>query len=677
MNRFLVVLLLLLGQVPIFGQTDSLPSLKMRAEVGQDTVIALRWAPTNAKAWKLLNTAGVRLERVLVYADGAVLDDPTTTVLAECLRPDTTAHFKAVAQQYSYGAIIAQAVFGEHFDISSGQSGGISSMIAQSEQDEQRFVLSLYAADLCFPAAQAAGWGFVDSTVVYGNKYLYRVVPLVPIEQYAIEQGAVFVEPARKTRLVRPMDFRASFIDSTALLSWNYRALDFLYNSYMPERSIDGLRFHPISTLPVTKMGEGSKSGNVIYVDPISNYQQYYYRLRGVTSFGNYGPYSDTIRGTALPELKTPPVIVRAVPNETGGADLAWEFDSANEVLVTDFTLERSDDNKNFGDFATKIDKSRRSLSIKSIKASNYFVLSANTITGTRKRSFSVFVQPADTIPPAVPRGLRAVADTSGAVHLLWEPNTDADIYGYRLYRGQTGGEELVVLNDIAIRETSYVDSVSMKNLNTKIYYALTALDERYNQSEQCAVVAVVKPELIPPTAPFITEIKVENGKNVLSWVSGSEENLAGYDVHRDSVLIAKIAPPTTLKYEDQVIENGKPYNYVVYSRSVGGLRSEGSVVYSVVGLNKGTPKRSGVEFSVLPDKELARVKWSVKNSDIFSVQLYKKMDDAPYSLFQDGLDDSGAIEDKNVFPTKAYEYMLVVKFNNAQPLSLTKSFQF
>lgn len=677
MNKF-ILLLLFFVSISAHGQNDAAVSLKMRAEVGIDSTVQLRWAPTNSKAWKLLNKYGVRLERDIVYQDGKVLDEPHTSILAHCLRPDTTEHFKEIAQQYNYGAIIAQAIWGDSFDISgSNQTGGISSLIAQSEHDEQRFVMSLYAADLCFPAAEAVGWGFVDSTAVLGDKYLYRVVSLVPAKIYDIEQGVAFVEPSRVTRLVKPLDFRVAFMDSTAVLSWNYRTLDFLYNSYMPERSTDGINFQSISGIPTTKMGEKSTAGSMMYVDKIRNFEKYYYRLRGITSFGNYGLYSDTISGTSLPELKSAPVIISALPNDTGGVDLEWEFDQSNEDLIIDFTVERSDDNKKFDDFVSKIDKHQRRLSVKSVKASNYFILSANTITGNRKRSFSVFFQPADTMPPAMPKGLKAVADTSGAVHISWEPNTDADIYGYRLYRGQTLGEELIVLNDIAIQGTTYTDSVSMKSLNSKIYYSLTALDERYNQSDKCEVAEVVRPSLVAPTSPFITEINVENGKNTISWVSGAEETLAGYDLYRDSVLIANISSPTILNYEDQEIENGKLYNYVVYSKSINGISSKGSVEYSVVAINKSASKKTGVEFSVVADDKFARVKWNIKNSDVTTIQIYKKMDNGPYSLFKDDLFASGELEDRNVSPSKSYEYMLVVKFNNSQPLTITKSFMF
>lgn len=40
----------------------------------------------------------------------------------------------------------------------------------------------------------------------------------------------------------------------------------------------------------------------------------------------------------------------------------------------------------------------------------------------------------ADTIPPATPTGLKAVMDSTGAVHISWDANKEPDILGYQLF---------------------------------------------------------------------------------------------------------------------------------------------------------------------------------------------------------------------------------------------------
>jgi len=50
--------------------------------------------------------------------------------------------------------------------------------------------------------------------------------------------------------------------------------------------------------------------------------------------------------------------------------------------------------------------------------------------------STAIVVTTTDVFPPAVPRGLVAVADeAAGAIDLSWSPNTDSDLAAYHVFR--------------------------------------------------------------------------------------------------------------------------------------------------------------------------------------------------------------------------------------------------
>lgn len=657
-------------------------SIQMRSEVTEGKAL-IRWAPTEAKAWRLLNKYGVRLERLTLVRDDRALETPEKTVLAECLKPEESEAFKEIAGQYSYGAIIAQAVFGSTFEVSGSGQYDVATVIALGQELQQRYVFSLYAADLCFPAAVVAGWGWEDTSVREDERYLYTVIPLVPAKEMKITEGSLFVDMGKKVRLPKPLDFRGKFADSSVLLNWNYRTMEKLYNAYIPERSTDGIHFTPISETPITQMESSAApdKSDITYADSIENGITYYYRVAGLTPFGSKGAYSDTISGMGITELKDPPFITKAIPNANGGVDIEWAFDPENEKLISDFTLERSDDDKgNYQPLISGIKKTERRITLAEIQSTNYFVVTANSLTGKKLRSFSALVQAIDTIPPAVPTGLVAKADTSGVVYLSWQPNQDADMYGYRIYRGQTAGEELIPLNDIAIRETAFADTIDLESLNTKVYYAVTALDERYNQSEPCPVIEVKKPERIAPTPPLIRNITVENGKNTLHWVSGQENTLAGYDVYRKSgqsktfELLASVAGKETYSYEDTQVENNRTYVYQVKSRTEGGLISDPSPNYQVKAINKTESRKAKGDLTLVPLDNQIRINWKVTTPDVTNIQLYKKTGTETFQLFRDGLERTGEIIDTNVFLNMHYQFMLVVKSNNAAPATLTKS---
>lgn len=661
-----------------YGQEQQTYTLQMRHEI-QDGKVLIRWAPSSAAAWQLLNEYGVRLERQTIVKEGKVCDEPEEVILATCLKPDTTDRFKQIAEQYSYGAIIAQAVFGESFEVSGG-GYDVATIIALSEELQQRYALSLYAADLCFPAAVVAGWGFQDTSAKNNEKYLYKVISMVPPEKMNIVSGSLFVDMQRKERFSKPLEFRGNFTDGNVLLSWNYRILEKLYNAYILERSTDNIHFLPLSETPVTQMESTSKSGQLVYIDSIQNNITYYYRLTGITPFGTKGQYSDTISGMGIAELKVSPFITTAKPNHDGSAVIEWAFDTVYQPQIQHFILEHSEDDKHYNDLMKNIKKTERQITVPDIPSTNYFVVTAVSITGKKLRSFSAFVQAVDTTPPVAPVGLTAITDTSGSVKLSWKANIEKDIYGYRVYKKQTQEEEFISLNDIAIKETAFTDSVELKSLNSKIYYAIVALDERYNQSDFSAVIEVKKPEIIPPTPPFIEKIKVENGKNTIYWVSGGEKTLVGYNLYRKSdeekgfELLATVNGSQVNFYEDNLIENNQKYVYQVKSRTEGSLLSDSSPVYKVTGINKSDQNKSKIEFNVNAVNNSVKLLWNYAAQDLIALQIFKKNETGEFELFREGMVSKGEIEDSNVVSGKVYHYILVIKTKNSTPITITKT---
>jgi hypothetical protein len=69
-----------------------------------------------------------------------------------------------------------------------------------------------------------------------------------------------------------------------------------------------------------------------------------------------------------------------------------------------------------------------------------------------------VCVKPVDTFGPAAPRGLASVSSEK-EVSLVWEPNSENDLGGYLVLRGDAAGEKLSPLTPSPIRETTYRDA--------------------------------------------------------------------------------------------------------------------------------------------------------------------------------------------------------------------------
>jgi fibronectin type 3 domain-containing protein len=83
-------------------------------------------------------------------------------------------------------------------------------------------------------------------------------------------------------------------------------------------------------------------------------------------------------------------------------------------------------------------------------------------------------VTPLDKFPPAAPRGL-AVVPTAGQISLIWDANTEKDLAGYLVLRGEGPDGALAAITPAPIKETSYRDTTVKPG--TRYVYAIVAVD--------------------------------------------------------------------------------------------------------------------------------------------------------------------------------------------------------
>ena len=81
---------------------------------------------------------------------------------------------------------------------------------------------------------------------------------------------------------------------------------------------------------------------------------------------------------------------------------------------------------------------------------------------------------PLDKFPPAAPKGLRAVAE-DGAVSLVWDQNTEADLGGYLVLRAEAPGDTLLPLTPQPIADANYRDTTVKPGV--RYVYAVVAVD--------------------------------------------------------------------------------------------------------------------------------------------------------------------------------------------------------
>jgi hypothetical protein len=89
-------------------------------------------------------------------------------------------------------------------------------------------------------------------------------------------------------------------------------------------------------------------------------------------------------------------------------------------------------------------------------------------------------ITPADTFPPAAPRSLQAIAG-SGVINLIWEANTEPDLAGYLVLRGEAPGDTLQAVTSAPVSVTTYRDETVKPG--TRYVYAVVAVDRATTQN--------------------------------------------------------------------------------------------------------------------------------------------------------------------------------------------------
>ena len=89
-------------------------------------------------------------------------------------------------------------------------------------------------------------------------------------------------------------------------------------------------------------------------------------------------------------------------------------------------------------------------------------------------------ITPQDTFPPAAPRSLAAIGG-AGVISLIWDPNTESDLAGYIVLRGEAPGDTLQAITTEPVTLTSYRDETVKPG--TRYVYAVVAVDRAVPQN--------------------------------------------------------------------------------------------------------------------------------------------------------------------------------------------------
>ena len=416
-------------------------NFRAKGLVADKNEIKLRWSPGNTRAWSDGIKYGYTVKRYTVMIDNRWQETPGETIFVENLKPRALADWEEYANKSDYAAVIAQAFYGEDFELSASGNNDIGSIINQANELEQRFSTSVFMAEYDYKAAVLAGWAWTDNTVKENERYLYRIYLNRP-ESLQGDTAAVYIGLEDKKELPKPIGLNALFGDKSVMLSWNYTLLSDTYHSYHIERKKEGGTFKKITDLPVTALDGEMKE--VFYTDSLANNETFYtYRITGLTGFDETGPYSGEVSGKGEKALSCIPYIYSGDFTDKDRAKIYWEFECEDSSLIDKFSLSVSKDID--GEYQSLLDNiplDKRELDFPLTDARSYVKLQVKANDGRKTESFPFLLRQVDSIPPAVPTGLKVEIDSAGVVCLSWGANQEPDLLGYRILRSFTENEE-------------------------------------------------------------------------------------------------------------------------------------------------------------------------------------------------------------------------------------------
>lgn len=546
--------------------------------------IVLRWAPDAAHAWRLGNRIGWRVERRSSTGERVVLTpEPLMAVNPETIDARLQNH-----EQNRFLMIAMIAAWGDSTLAGEPDSLGLDTLDANIERNTQLYGYGLFAADNDPDVATLLGLRLVDRPVQTGVTYTYTVA-LAEERDYRIAPGEVTITAGTAPpALPPPRELTAEGLDGRIDLRWLAPAGP-AYTGWHVLRSDDGGRsFVALTDVPRVMLESDSTpvEPHGAYIDTtIVNGRTYVYRVVGVDAFAMRGAHAD-VEAKGVDRTPPPAPIVRN-PEQLGleRIRITWEMEYLPKDLAGFHILRSAVSDTGY----TRITREPLAATARSYEdarpddAEPFYMVAALDAAGNESRSLPLYGLIIDTTRPEPPRNLTGSIDTAGVVRLHWNPVPGRNVLGYRVLRANAAEHEYAQMTGEVLRDTSFTDTVEVRTLTRSVYYMLATVSRTYRSSLTTAPLELKRPDLVPPSAPVFTTVRVDEGMVRLAWAPSSSDDVASQLLLRSSETdttwreIARLAPAEE-RWLDSTGVPGTAYFYHLEAVDETGLRARTDV---------------------------------------------------------------------------------------------------
>ncbi|MEL6393698.1 MAG: hypothetical protein AAFR97_13165, partial [Bacteroidota bacterium] len=495
---------------------------------------------------------------------------------------------------------------------------------------------------------------------------------------------------AENSQRAVPKIFQAVEGEGQVRLDWLKADHKSHFSAYFVQRSANGQSWSDLNELPYTQ-GESSDSAFVSahfsYTDDVVNYQPYSYRLIGVDAFGRRSRPSESVQ--AMGRDRTPPALPETFTAEWIGGDdieLSWQLE-VSESDLTGFYIVRAIDygggfelisgDDDFLPIETRsfTDEAANPFGI------NYYVLGLVDTAGNVAATQPVTGFIIDEVAPESPLDLSAEVDSFGHITLSWSASEATDLKGYYVYFANSEEDVFTNISNKPFQENQFLDTISLQSLTKNVFYRVAAVDRRGNYSEFSEVLRVERPDIIPPSAPLMTEYRADEDHNYLAWRRSSSIDAFQQVVYRkakgeDNWFSLDTLLLVDAEYRDYEAAAGQTYYYKLTTLDAAGLESEPSQTVSF--RTRFQAQHPAVAFS-WSSAEGGLLTWEYEqaaNQPINRIILYRAENEAPLTTYAQLLNSATQHIDTQTDAGQTYHYALKFVYENGSRSPLTPGFR-
>lgn len=527
--------------------------------------IVLRWVAEDYVSYHYLATFGVNVLRVTKVQGVGYKTD----TLAYALKPKTQEQFmQKYADNDSIAYVAMNVLYGEEKENVHRDHGERGNTLDVSSDQDINYGFSMLTADWRKDLAEDLAVRFTDKTVKPGVVYEYIIQPTVWNDEVIIFEPGV-AEKVTAAPYV-PKNYEVRMVDSlgspgTLQIGW----WDSDHSSFEVERrhrtTLKGERvngeWERVTRKPYVSMVQQAEGEDYcLVVDSVPELGMWEYRIMGYDAFGDLNDLG--VHSIFVPDLQPPLpptlktiVIERPDDNDPMAkvyAHVIWEKGFLEDDLAgyRIYYQPMQQDNQSWRlmtpdllaptDTICKLDMTGR--------RTGMMYVSAYDFTGNEAKSFFQEVRLTDYKAPGIPENLRAVVrdidveNDSAAlmnkwayIDLYWQPQAeDDDIDYFDIAFANDTTHNFLVRNEGGIRQTSFVDSVSLNANQRYVYYKVRAVDYSTNIGEWSHWIQVERPHITPPTVPHLGKSSHNDETGMyMEWIVGADADMKRHVLYR------------------------------------------------------------------------------------------------------------------------------------------------